>query len=173
MWGRSLAQGMSGKGQCSIDTDMLQLQVGERRGTASLQLSRLQARRGRDAKEEVAERTQDYNWKGVHFQPHHPRTTLRGGATQQHTATAATSSALSCTVCLVTVGEMNALHPLRHNQQVSGQFRLLMQLQRPAWSQWEAQPTSIRSVQTPNAVAEACLVTVGGTTNKYQVSSDS
>jgi hypothetical protein len=74
---------MPGKGQYSIDTDMLQLQVDGRRGTSSLQLSRLQAGQGKDAKEKVAESAQDYIGKGVLFQPHHPRTTLRGGATQQ------------------------------------------------------------------------------------------
>jgi hypothetical protein len=35
--------------------------------------------------------------KGGLFQLHNPRTTLRGGAKQQHTATAAASAALSCT----------------------------------------------------------------------------
>jgi hypothetical protein len=82
--------------------DMLQLQVGGRRGASPLQLSRLQARQGRDAKEIVAESGQYYNRKDVLFQPHHPRTNLRGGATQQHTATAAVSAALSRT----------GLHPL-------------------------------------------------------------
>jgi hypothetical protein len=106
--GGSSAQEMSGKGQYSIDTDMLQLQDGGRRGTSSLQLSRLQARQGRGAKEKVAESAQDYNRKGVLFKPHHPRTILRGGATQQHTATAAISAALSCTGLLP--------HRLRHNQ---------------------------------------------------------
>jgi hypothetical protein len=43
------------RGQCSIDTDMLQLQVGGRSGTRSLQLSKLQARQGRDATEKVTE----------------------------------------------------------------------------------------------------------------------
>jgi hypothetical protein len=78
-----------------IDTDMLQLQVGGRRGTSSLQLSMLQACQGRDAKEKFAESTQDYSGKGVFFQPHHPRTILHGSATQQHTATVAASVAFS------------------------------------------------------------------------------
>jgi hypothetical protein len=57
-----------------------------------------QARHGRDAKEKPAESAQDYSGKGVLFQPHHPRVIFRGGATQQHTATAAAASAaLSCT----------------------------------------------------------------------------
>jgi hypothetical protein len=73
---------MPGKGQCSIDTDMLQLKVGERRGTASLQLSRLQSRQGRDAKEKVAESAQNYNGKSVLFQPHRRWTILRGRAMQ-------------------------------------------------------------------------------------------
>jgi hypothetical protein len=45
----------AGNGQHSIDTDMLQLQVGGWRGTSSLQLSRLRARQGRQAKEKVGE----------------------------------------------------------------------------------------------------------------------
>jgi hypothetical protein len=65
--GRSPAQGLPRKGKCSIDTDMLQLQVGGRRGTSSLQLSRLQPRQGRDAEEKVAGSAQDYNGKGVLF----------------------------------------------------------------------------------------------------------
>jgi hypothetical protein len=74
---------MAGKGQYSIDTDMLKLQVGGWRGTPSLQLSRLQARQDTDAKEKVAETAQDYNGKGVLFQPYHPRIILRGGTEQQ------------------------------------------------------------------------------------------
>jgi hypothetical protein len=72
-------------------------QVGGRRGTSSLQLSRLRARQGQDAKEKAAESAQGYNGKGALFQPHLPRTILRGGATKQHTATTAASTALSCT----------------------------------------------------------------------------
>jgi hypothetical protein len=83
---------MPEKEQYSINTDMLQVSVGGRRGTSSLQLSRLQIRHGRDTKEEIAERTQGYNGKGVLFQPHHPRTILRC-AMHQHTATAAASVA--------------------------------------------------------------------------------
>jgi hypothetical protein len=45
---------MPGRGQYNIDTDMLQLQVGGRRGTLTVQLSRLH---GQDAKENVAEST--------------------------------------------------------------------------------------------------------------------
>jgi hypothetical protein len=81
--GRSPAEGMPGKGQYSIHTDMLQLLVGGRSGASSLQLSRLRARQGREAKEKVTESAKDYNGKEVLFQPHHPRTVLRGGATQQ------------------------------------------------------------------------------------------
>jgi hypothetical protein len=88
VWGRSPAQGMPEKGH----TDMLSLQVGGRRGTSSLQLSRVQARQGRDAKEKVAESAQDYNGKDVLFQLHR-----RGGTTQQHTSTAAASAPLGCT----------------------------------------------------------------------------
>jgi succinylarginine dihydrolase len=75
---------MPRKGQYSINTDMLQLQVDGRRETSSIELSRLQARQGREAKEEVAERAQSYNGKGLLYQPHHSRTILYGGATQQH-----------------------------------------------------------------------------------------
>jgi hypothetical protein len=53
-------------------------------------------RQGRDAKENVAESAQDYIKKGVLFQPHHPWTVLRGGAAQQHTATASASSVPGC-----------------------------------------------------------------------------
>jgi hypothetical protein len=60
-------------------------------------MNRLQARQGQDAKEKVAESAQDYNGKGVLFQPYHPKTVLPSGPTQQHTATAAVSAALSCT----------------------------------------------------------------------------
>jgi hypothetical protein len=56
---------MPGKGQYNIDTDMLQLQVGGRRGTSSLHLSRLQERQGRDAKEKAADSVQDYNGNNI------------------------------------------------------------------------------------------------------------
>jgi hypothetical protein len=88
---------MPGKGQYGINTVILQLQIGGQRGTSYLQLSRLQARQGRDAKEKVSESARDYNGKGVLFQPHHPRTILHGGAMQQYTATAAASAAFICT----------------------------------------------------------------------------
>jgi hypothetical protein len=114
---------MAGKRQQSIDTYMLQLQVGGRTGTSFLQLSRLQECQGTDAKEKVAEDAQDYNGEGVLFQPYQSRTTLRDGATQQHTAT--TSVTLNAQACPATVGDMSAL---RYNQQqVPSQFRLLMQ----------------------------------------------
>jgi hypothetical protein len=55
----------------------------------------------RHAKEQMRKRklqsAQDYNGKGVLFQPHYPRTILRGGTMQQNTAKAAASAALSCT----------------------------------------------------------------------------
>jgi hypothetical protein len=60
---------MPGKGQYMIDKDMLQLQDAGRRGTSFLQMSRLQAREGSDAKE-----------KCVLFQPQDPRTILRGNS---------------------------------------------------------------------------------------------
>jgi hypothetical protein len=79
---------MSRKGQYGISTYMLQLQVGGQRGTSSLQLSRLQVCQGRDEKEKVAESTQNYDGKGVLFEPHYPRTILYSGAAHQHTGTA-------------------------------------------------------------------------------------
>jgi hypothetical protein len=47
-------------GHNSIETDMLLLQIGGQRGTSSHQLSRLQARPKRDAKEKAADNAQDY-----------------------------------------------------------------------------------------------------------------
>jgi hypothetical protein len=91
VWGQSPA-----KGQYSIDIDMLQLRVGGWRGTSSLQPSRLQPHQGINAKENVAESAQGYNWKGVLLQPHHPGTILRSGAMQQLTARTVASFTLSC-----------------------------------------------------------------------------
>jgi hypothetical protein len=51
-WGRSSAQRMSGEEQYSMDSDMLQLQVGGRRDTSSLQLSRFQVCQGRGCERE-------------------------------------------------------------------------------------------------------------------------
>jgi hypothetical protein len=84
---------MPGKRQYGIDTDMLQLQVGGRRGTSSLKILKLQTCLGRDVKEEVAESAQDYNGKRALFQPHNLRAILRGSATQKRIATAAVSGA--------------------------------------------------------------------------------
>jgi hypothetical protein len=74
-------------------------------------------------KEKVAESAQDYNRKGVLFQSHHPRSILRGGAMQQHTATTAASAAYACPA---TVGEMNALfleaQPTTSTESVSSGF---------------------------------------------------
>jgi hypothetical protein len=83
---------------------MLQLQVGGQRENSSLQLSRLQARQGRDAKGKVAESAQDYNWMGI-LQPHRPWTNLRGSATQQQQQPQMPSVAQACPA---TVGEMSA-----------------------------------------------------------------
>jgi hypothetical protein len=55
------------------------------------QLSGLQTRVGGAAEKEVAEDTQDYNGKGVLFQPHHSRRVLRGGAPRQDRGTAGAS----------------------------------------------------------------------------------
>jgi hypothetical protein len=62
---------------------MLQLPVGERRKTASRQLSGMQAREGGTPEKEVPEDTQNRNRKGVFFCPHHPRRLLRGGTPRQ------------------------------------------------------------------------------------------
>jgi hypothetical protein len=115
VWGQSPARGMPGKGQYSINTNMLQLQVGGWRGTSSLQLVRLQACQGNGAKENLAESAQDYNRKGVLLHPHHPRTILCSGATQlpQLPSIAQAYS--------TTAGEMCASPPMRHNQEVSSQ----------------------------------------------------
>jgi hypothetical protein len=64
----------------------------------------------------VAESAQDFSGKGVLFQPHHSRALLLGGATQQHTATAATSAALSCTNPPCHSWRNEYPSPLRHNQ---------------------------------------------------------
>jgi hypothetical protein len=45
----------------------------------------MQAFQGRDAKGKVVENAEEYNLKGVLFQPHYPRTVLHGSAMQQHT----------------------------------------------------------------------------------------
>jgi hypothetical protein len=71
------------EGNAASNTDMLQLQVGGRRGTSTLQLSRLQPRQGKDAKDKVAGNAKKYIVKGVLFQPHYPRTVLGGAAQQQ------------------------------------------------------------------------------------------
>jgi hypothetical protein len=55
--------------------------------------------------------------RGVLFQPHRPWTLLRGGVTQQHTATAAASAALGCTGLPSQSGRNECLPPLRHSQQ--------------------------------------------------------
>jgi hypothetical protein len=57
----------------------------------SRQLSGLQTPEGGDAEKEVIEDTQDYNGKGVLFQPHHCRHVLRGSTPRQDRGTAAAS----------------------------------------------------------------------------------
>jgi hypothetical protein len=63
--------------------DMLQLLIVGRRKHPSRQISGLQTSEG-----EVPE---DYNGKGVLFQPHHSRRVLRGGTPRQGRGTAAAS----------------------------------------------------------------------------------
>jgi hypothetical protein len=106
---------MPGKGQYSIDTDMLQLQAGGRRGTSPLQLSSLQARQETGAKEKVADSAQNYNGKDVLFQSNHLWTVLHGGTTQEQPRPPPVAQA-----CPTTVGEI-VPPPLRHNQQVPSQ----------------------------------------------------
>jgi hypothetical protein len=106
----------------SIDTDMLQLQICGWSGTSFLHISRLQVCQGRDAKENVADCAQDYDGKDVLFQPQHPRTILRGGATQQQQQQQQQPQPPSVAqACPATVGEMSATLPLRHNQQEPNQ----------------------------------------------------
>jgi hypothetical protein len=66
----------------------------------------------------VAEHAQDYNRKGVLFPPHHPRTILHGGATQQHSQQQKQPHPpTTAQACPATVGKMSAPPPSRHNQQ--------------------------------------------------------
>jgi hypothetical protein len=69
--------------------NMLPLPVGGRKETPFLQLSGFQTHEGGDAGKEVTEDTQDYNEKGVLFQPDHSRRLLHGGAPKQDRGTAA------------------------------------------------------------------------------------
>jgi hypothetical protein len=101
--GASPVQGMLGKGQCRIDTNMLQLQVGGCRGTSSFQLLRLQAHQGRDAKEKVAESTQDFF--SSHTTPGLPFAAVQCSNTTQEQQPQPTSVAQAWPA---TVGEMNA-----------------------------------------------------------------
>jgi hypothetical protein len=54
-------------------------------------LSGLRTREEEDAEKEVADDIQDYNGKGVLFQPHHSRRVLREGAPKQERGKAAAS----------------------------------------------------------------------------------
>jgi hypothetical protein len=72
--------------------NILQLSVGRRRKHTSRKLSGLQTREGGDAKEEVAEDTQDYNGEGDLFQSLHSRYVLRGDAPMQDRGTAIASN---------------------------------------------------------------------------------
>jgi hypothetical protein len=51
----------------------------------------LQTQEGADEEKEITEDTQDYNRKGVLFEPHHFRHALRGGAPRQGRGTTAAS----------------------------------------------------------------------------------
>jgi hypothetical protein len=76
----------------------------------------------RDAKEKAAESAQGYNGKCVLFQPHHPRTALHCGATQQHTAAAA------CTPCLEAqpaVPSESVQAPNANSSSLSGMFTVV------------------------------------------------
>jgi hypothetical protein len=113
----SPAQGVLREMEYIYHPNMLQLLVGGSRKTPSCKLSGLQTRGG-DA--EVMEGTQDYNRKGILFQPHHYRHVLHGGAPRQDRGAAAASDTSG--------GSGGSLRPYQSTnsrQQVS-QFRLLM-----------------------------------------------
>jgi hypothetical protein len=82
----SPSQGLPGKGQCSIDTNMLPLQVGGRRGSSAF--SAIEAAVMPGMRCEVGSRREHpgLTWKVVVFQPHHPWTVFRGGPVQQHSS---------------------------------------------------------------------------------------
>jgi hypothetical protein len=80
------------KSEPFFNTDMLQLPAGRRRESTSLQLSGLQACEARDAKEEVSEDTENYNWKDMFLKLYHPNFVLRSGASMQFRAKEATTS---------------------------------------------------------------------------------
>jgi hypothetical protein len=73
---------------------MLQLNVGGRQETTSIQLSWLQARPGRSPQKKGTENTKEHNGKGVLFNIHQARSVLRGGSAEQRRATAAGSSTM-------------------------------------------------------------------------------
>lgn len=75
---------------------LLQLQFGGQRGTWSLQISRLQARQGRES-QRAPKATTERAFSSSQTISGSLWTALRGSAMQQHTATATTSSAPGCT----------------------------------------------------------------------------
>jgi hypothetical protein len=79
------------KGERSTNTNMLQLQVDEWRGTSSLQKSRLQSLKGQNAKDKAAKTVQDHIEQGVLFQHNHLWYVLHG-SDAQHTAKATASA---------------------------------------------------------------------------------
>jgi hypothetical protein len=103
---------------------MLQVQFGGPRGTSLFHLSRLQPRQGGDEIEEVAESFQNYTRKGVLMRPHWLWIDPGGGVAQQQLQPRPSPVAV---VCRSAVGETSDMPPLKHNQQVPSQFRLLMQ----------------------------------------------
>jgi hypothetical protein len=91
MRGQSTAQGVPREREYIFHTNMLQVSVGGRRKPPFLKLTGLQTRESGDTEREVAEDSQDYNGKGVLFQPHNSRHVLLGGAPRQDRGTAAAS----------------------------------------------------------------------------------
>lgn len=76
--GQPLAQGVPRPGECIFHPCILQLPAGRRRNTPSRQLSGLETCEGAAAeKKEETKGTQDYNRKGVLFQPNYSRFILR------------------------------------------------------------------------------------------------
>jgi hypothetical protein len=87
----SPTQGVPRERKYVFHDNILQQSVGGTGKTPSRKLSGLQTCEGVDAEIEVTEVTQDYNGKGVLFQPHHSRHVLRGGDPKQDRRTAAAS----------------------------------------------------------------------------------
>jgi hypothetical protein len=89
--GRSPAQVVPREREYIFHSNMLQMPVGGRGKPHPANYLGCKHAKGGDAEKEVAEDTQDYNRKGILFQPHHSRRVLRGGAPRQVRGTAEAS----------------------------------------------------------------------------------